>query len=118
LQIWLLPARRGLPPSYEQKSFSEDELRGRWRCVASPDGAEGSVTIHTNASVHAGRFDQGESATFALSPERFAWVHVARGTVLVQDHELRAGDAMALAEEREVRVQGKDGGEVLLFDLA
>lgn len=118
LQIWLLPARRGLPPSYEQKSFSEEELQGCFRRVASPDGAEGSVTIHTDASLYVGRFDHGESATFDLSPERFAWVHVARGVVEVQGHQLTAGDALALAEEREVRVQGGEGGEVLLFDLA
>lgn len=118
LQIWLLPVRRGIAPSYEQKSFSEEELRGRFRRVASPDGAEGSVTIHTDASLHVGRFDRGESVTFDLSPERFAWVHVARGRVEVQGHQLVAGDALALAEEREVRVQGGEGGEVLLFDLA
>lgn len=118
LQIWLLPQQRGIAPSYEQKSFSEADLRGRFRLVASPDGADGSVTIHTAASLYAGRFDGGESATFALAPERFAWIHVARGKVDVQGHELVAGDAAAFAEESEVRLQGIDGGEALLFDLA
>src|SRR5690606_35446964 len=84
LQIWLLPARRGIAPGYEQKSFSEGDLQGRFRRVASPDGVDGSVTIHTDASLFAGRFEQGEGATFALAPGRFAWVHVARGAVDVQ----------------------------------
>lgn len=118
LQIWLLPQQRGIAPSYEQKSFSEADLRGRFRLVASPDGADGSVTIHTAASLYAGRFDGGESATFALAPERFAWIHVARGKVDVQGHELVAGDAVAFAEEPEVRLRGIEGGEALLFDLA
>ncbi len=117
LQIWLLPAERGLQPSYEQKTFSEAEKRGRLRLVASPDGRDGSVTIHTDATLHAGLFEAGESARLELASGRHAWVHVARGHVRVGGRELGPGDAAAISSEPAVEIEGIDGGEVLVFDL-
>jgi redox-sensitive bicupin YhaK (pirin superfamily) len=119
LQIWLLPKERGIKPSYEQKAFSDAEKRGRLRVVASPDGRDGSVTIHTNGVVYAGLFDAGESQSFTLDGAHGAWVHVARGKVRVNGRDLEAGDAVSLEGEATVRVEGVDGGkgEVLLFDL-
>ena len=118
LQIWLVPSRRGIEPSYEQKAFPDAEKRGRFRVVASPDGRDGSLTIHADAVVYAGLFDGGESAQLPLRHGRHAWVHVARGAVRVNGRELKAGDGAALSDEGAVRVEGVDGGEVLVFDLA
>ncbi len=117
LQIWLIPSQRGIAPSYEQKTFDESEKRGRLRVVASPDGRDGSVGIHTDATLYAGLFDAGESAEVTLAPGRHAWVHVARGSVRVNGQELRAGDGAALSDEAKVSVEGTTGGEVLVFDL-
>lgn len=118
LQIWLIPDQVGIKPSYEQKAFAHDDLRDRFRLVASPDGRDGSVTIHTNASLYAGAFEDQRSAEFAIPAERHAWLQATRGRVRVNGRELKAGDGAALSEETAVRVEGVDGGEVLLFDLA
>jgi redox-sensitive bicupin YhaK (pirin superfamily) len=118
LQIWLLPAERGIAPSYEQKTFGPEEKRGRLRVVASSDGRDGSVTIHGDAVLHAGLFRTGEAAELPLAAGRHAWVQVARGKVRVNGRELEAGDGAALSEEASVRVEGIDDGEVLVFDLA
>lgn len=117
LQIWLLPGQRGLSPSYEQKTFTDEAKRGRLRLVVSPDGRDGSVSIHTDAAIFAGTFDAGESASLELGPGRHAWVQVARGGVRVNGHELVEGDGAAISDERSVRVEGTGGGEVLVFDL-
>ena len=118
LQIWLVPAERGITPSYEQKSFPDAEKRGKLRVVASPDGRDGSVTIHTDAILYAGLFDAGESAKLALAKDRHAWIHVARGKVRVNGRDLAAGDGAVISDETTVHVEGVDGGEVLVFDLA
>jgi len=118
LQIWLLPGQRGIQPSYQQKTFSDQEKDGRFRLVASPDGRDGSLTIHTDASVHAGRFDRGQRAELALAAGRHGWIQVARGAVRVNGHELRAGDGAALSDERLIRVEGIEDAEVLAFDLS
>ncbi len=121
LQIWLLPTKEGLPPSYEQKSFSEADKRGKLRQVASPDGADGSVVIHTDARLYAGLFQRGERAELALAKGRHSWVHVARGQVKVGEHVLGEGDGLKISDEASVVVEGVDAGadgEVLVFDLA
>lgn len=115
LQIWILPERRGLTPEYEQKSFPAEERTGRLRVVVSPDGRDGSLTIHQDASIYTTTLDDGQSVSHALAPGRGAWVHVARGSVSVNGLPLETGDGAAIEEEREITLSGR--GEVLLFDL-
>lgn len=118
LQIWLVPEEKGIAPSYEQKSFPRDERQGRLRLVASPDGQDGSVTVHTRARMYAGVFDAGEKGKLELGSDRHAWVHVARGRARVNGKELAAGDGAAISGEPAVQVEGIEGAEVLVFDLA
>lgn len=118
LQIWILPRHRGIEPGYEQKHFDAESKRGRLRLIASPDGAEGSVTIHADASLSAGLFDGDEAAERALTPGRIAYVHVARGAIDVNGQRLAAGDAMTLRDEPRLLLSNGDGAEVLVFDLA
>jgi redox-sensitive bicupin YhaK (pirin superfamily) len=117
LQIWILPDHRGHKPGYEQKAFSEAERRGRLRLVASPDGRDGSVTLHQDACLYVGLLDDGQHATLPIAPGRHAWVHVARGAATVNGKRLGEGDGAALSDERAVTIDG-NGGEVLVFDLA
>ncbi|HMJ12310.1 MAG TPA: pirin family protein, partial [Polyangiaceae bacterium] len=118
LQIWLLPSERGIEPSYEQKHFSAQEKQGKLRLVASPNGDDGSVTIHTDARLYAGAFGSGERAQYELARGRHAWVQVACGRVNVNGEELSAGDGAAVSDVGAVQLEGVDGAEVLLFDLA
>ena len=118
LQIWLLPNEQGIKPSYEQKAFTDAEKRGRLRVVASPDGRDGSVTIHADAALYSGLLDEGERADLHFGRDRHAWVQVARGKVRVNGRDLKAGDGAALSNEERVHVEGLDEGEILVFDLA
>ncbi len=117
LQIWIEPDRRGIPPSYEEKHFPAAAKRGRLRLIASPDGRDGSVLIHQQATVHAGLFDGDERAVLAVDEGRRAYVHVARGTVQVNNRMLAAGDALKLTGEREVSIENGKEAEVLVFVL-
>ena len=117
LQIWLMPAERGIAPGYEQKTFTAADKQGRLRLVASPDGRDGSITVHTDADLYAGLFAAGEQATHTLESGRHAWVQVVRGTVRVNGKELKAGDGASLSGEPSVQVEGVDSAEVLVFDL-
>ena len=117
LQIWIIPSKTGVPPSYEQKTFPDAEKRGRLRLVVSPDGADGSVTIHQDARMYAGLFDGDESATHALAPGRLGYVHLARGAATVNGHALQAGDALLLADEPAITIGRGQGAELLVFDL-
>jgi len=117
LQIWIEPDRRGVQPGYEEKTFDPDSKRGRLRLVASPDGRDGSVTIHQDAFLYAGLFDAGEAAEFTLAAGRRAYAHVIRGEVEVNGQPLGPGDALKVTGEQAVRLAKGRGAEVLLFDL-
>lgn len=117
LQIWLFPDRQGIAPSYEQKAFAEEEKRGRLRVIASPDGRDGSVTIHQDALLHAGLFDGGQAASLPLAPGRLGYVHLVRGQLQVNGQALQAGDALMLEGEPDVRLGQGANAEVLVFDL-
>ena len=117
LQIWIEPNERGIDAGYEQRHFSADEKRGRLRLVASPDGRDGSVTIHADASIYSGLFDGAERSVRALDPTRKAYVHLVRGRAEINGRELRAGDALGLEHETELTIGNADAAEILVFDL-
>jgi quercetin 2,3-dioxygenase len=117
LQIWILPERTGLPPSYEQRAFPAEEKQGKLRLVVSRDGREGSVTIHQEVNLYASVLAPGESIPHRLPLGRHVWVQVARGAITLNDTALSAGDGAAVSEETRLTVTATDQAEVLLFDL-
>lgn len=117
LQIWILPARKGDVPSYEEKAFSDADKRGQLRLVASSDGENDSVTIHQDVKLYAGLFDGAESATMPITIGRKLYVHLARGTAEINGLVLQAGDAVMLTQETQLTIQHGEQAEVLVFDL-
>jgi len=108
---------RGVKPGYEEKRFSDEEKRGKLRLVASPDGRDGSVSIHQDASLYAALVDADEAVEFTQRPGRKTYVHIVRGSARVNGQALEAGDALGLSGEERVRIDGGRDAEVLLFDL-
>ena len=117
LQIWLLPAKNGVAPSYEQKAFSADEKRGKLCLIASPDGADGSVTIGQDVRLYAALLDGAEQVTHTLSTGRAAYLQVARGKLSLNDQALQQGDGVRVSAETELKLHDATQAEVLLFDL-
>jgi quercetin 2,3-dioxygenase len=117
LQIWIEPARRGIAPGYEQKAFADADKRGRLRLVASPDGAEDSLTIHQDARLYATVLAPGQAVEHRPARGRHAWVQVTRGTLMVNGEPLAHGDGAAISDEATVSLVGETDAEALLFDL-
>ncbi|MEW5850763.1 MAG: pirin family protein [Myxococcota bacterium] len=117
LQIWILPERAGIPPSYEQKRFDDATLRSGLTLVASPDGRGGSLKVHQDVELHVAKPAQGQSMSHALRPGRHAWVHVARGDVSLNGTRLRTGDGAAVSNEERLELRAEGDSEVLVFDL-
>jgi hypothetical protein len=115
LQIWIVPDRKNLKPAYEQLTFPDKDLRGKFHLVAGP---EAPVSIHQDANLYIARLNEGEQAKHSLKAGRSAWMQVSHGTVTVNGTKLKAGDGAAISEESEVRVEATKPSEVLLFDLA
>ncbi|MGL5805523.1 MAG: pirin family protein [Xenococcaceae cyanobacterium] len=126
LQIWILPDRQGIEPSYEQVAFPLKERLGKLRLIASPDGRDGAVTIHQNVELYTAVLEPGNEVSYVLKPDRHAWLQVTKGEVTVNSHNLKAGDGVAIcrrqcyaiALEKELTAIANTEAEILLFDLA
>lgn len=117
LQIWIVPEKKGIAPSYEQKRFDDAEKRGRLRLVGSRDGRDGSITIHQDVDFYATLLGKGEAAAHDLATGRGAWVQVARGSVTLNGEPLEEGDGVAVTMSGSLRLEGIEDAEVLLFDM-
>jgi redox-sensitive bicupin YhaK (pirin superfamily) len=117
-QVWLVPDEKGVTPSYEQRSFHEEEKVGKLRLVASPDGADGSLTIHQDARLYLAVLAPGQVVSHSIENGRAGWLQVLRGTVEAFGSNLSAGDGVAITDESGVVVRAGSSSEVLLFDLA
>jgi quercetin 2,3-dioxygenase len=118
LQIWITPDGQGHKPGYEQKTFPTAEKQGKLRLIASPDGKDGSVTIHQDAKLYVSLLAPGEEVKHALTPGRYAWLQVAKGSVELNGKKLTQGDGAAITDEPNLTVKALENAEVLLFDLA
>ena len=118
LQIWIMPGQHSIEPSYEQKSFPDEEKHNRLRLIASPDGAEGSVTIHQDARLYVSLLQAGKSVSHTMQDGRGAWLQVARGGLKLNGQSLAAGDGAAVEKETILKLEATEDAEILLFDLA
>ena len=116
LQIWIMPAQRGIPPSYEQRRFEDADRRNVLRLVAGPDARDGAVKLNQDVEIYSTLLDDGASVTHDFRPDRYGWVQVARGDIDLNGQKLSAGDGAAISGEESVTIRGT-GAEVLLFDL-
>jgi len=117
LQIWIMPAQNGLPPSYEQRALPE-ATRGGLALVGAPDARDGAVTVHQDVGVYAGRIESGGEVTHTLQPGRYAWVQLARGAGTVNGQRVNAGDGVAISDVPKLTFLADQPSELLLFDLA
>ena len=117
LQIWIEPDAQGIPPEYEQKRFEDADKRGKLLPIATPDGSNGSMTLHQNAGIYATLLAPGESVIHALAPGHRAYVHVASGDVTLNGVPLGTGDGARIENETELELAARGDSEVLLFDL-
>jgi redox-sensitive bicupin YhaK (pirin superfamily) len=117
LQIWIQPARAGIAPEYEQKTFPVSERRGRLRLIAAPDGRDGAVTIHQDAAVYATTLARDEVVGHAPAAGRLGWLQVARGALLLNGERLAQGDGAAIENEHALTIEALENAEALLFDL-
>ena len=117
LQIWILPDRTGVKPGYEQKHFPAGETRGRLRLAASPDGRDGSITIHQDASMYLADLEVGETVSHPVRPGRRVWAQVAQGAVTLDGQTLEEGDGAAVTDGTTVTLRGQEWSRIVLFDL-
>lgn len=117
LQIWIIPERQGLEPSYDEKTFSDDRKRDQLRLIASRDGRGESVLVHQDVDLYASLLSNGKSLALEPRPGRKYWLQMARGTAKVRGQQLNPGDGGAMTDESRIEIEAISDSEFLLFDM-
>ncbi len=117
-QIWLLPNRKGIEPSYEQKQFPNNERVNQLQLVASPDAEEGALLIHQDARIFLSQLDAQKEVIHELKTDRHAWLQILRGSVSLNGHDLNESDGGAVSNEATLKIQATSDAEIMLFDLS
>ena len=115
LQIWLRPNRLGVEPEYSQQHFPAAEKRGRLKLIVSPDGSNGSIATYQDSLVYASIVGQDDEVAYEPAADRQLYLHVARGTVTVNEEQLQRGDS--IVTDRNLKITSVSEGEFLLFDM-
>jgi redox-sensitive bicupin YhaK (pirin superfamily) len=117
LQIWIIPNKKGIKPSYEQQKFALEKKSGTLQLIASPSGEKESVTVHQDVKLYAGILEPNDRISYSLAPKRHVWIQVTRGAIEVNGVTLNTSDGAAISEENELNLVAKEKAEILLFDL-
>ncbi|NEO85956.1 MAG: pirin family protein [Spirulina sp. SIO3F2] len=119
LQIWIIPERRGLPPSYEQIHFDRATDHNQLRLVGSCDGRDGSVVIHQDVNLYAASLTADAHLNHGIDPNRQVWLQLAKGALVLNGQALQAGDGIAIVGPENLElISAAADTELLLFDLA
>lgn len=117
-QIWLLPEKDGIEPSYEQKYFAPGEKQNKLRVIASRDAREGSIKIYQDVAVYSSLLANGEELKHELAENRYGWLQVVKGKLDLNGETLSASDGAAISNETRLKIKSLDDEtEFLLFDL-
>lgn len=117
LQIWIMPEKNRLTPSYEQRSYTDEQMQNKFCLIASHDARENSVKIHQAVDLYTTKLDAGKTLQHQFKNHHYGWVQVARGKIILNNLELQAGDGAAISGEDKIEISAQEKSEVLLFDL-
>lgn len=118
LQIWIEPATNGTPASYEQIKFEPEEKQSRWKLLAAPEAGPGVSRINQDAKVMVSELRADEQLSYRLAPNRYGWLQVVRGGILINGEALGTGDAAAIEKIETLDLKAQTDSEILFFDLA
>ena len=116
LQIWLVPSRKGFPPSYAQQSFANSPAN-TLTLVCSPDGGNKSIKINQDVHLYIGKIAAKGTVNHSLGDQRHAWIQLIEGDLELNGEKLLTGDGAAADDETELKLASKKGAHFLLFDL-
>ncbi len=117
LQIWIMPEKNGIAPSYEQKAYPDAEKTGQWRLVGSNDGRDGSVIIHQDVALYSTLLPAGKTVDHATTKDRLIWIQAVKGEFELGGETLAAGDGAAISDKELISITAAKDSEILLFDM-
>ena len=118
IQMWIMPSRRGLAPSIEQKQYSADDRHNRLLRILRPefsDDGEG-VTVHRDVSMYVSRLDAGRGVEHAFGDGRRGYFYLIEGAGTLNGERIGTGDAAKVLGAGALEFRADSVSELLLVD--
>jgi redox-sensitive bicupin YhaK (pirin superfamily) len=117
-QIWILPDKRNVEPSYNQKNFTEAQKLNNLKLIVSNDGRNDSIGINQNINIYASVVEKDKEINYEIPDNRHVWIQVAEGDLILNgEHKLNSGDGVAISDIKELNIKANNKSEFLIFDL-
>ena len=118
LQLWILPARTGLPPRYDEKDFTPNlPVNGVLTLVSSEESAS-TLRINQDARLSLARIQSGNDTEYGVhGTDRGLYAFVIEGAVRIEQEELHTRDAIGVTEPETVSIAADADSEILLIDV-
>lgn len=117
LQMWVLPERVGLTPSYEQKQFTTEERTGKLLPIASGHNLPGTVRVHQDVTFYVSRLGPNNLITHEVGAARKAFVYVIEGRIKINGEVFSAGDQARITQTAQLEIRAEAQSEIILIDL-
>lgn len=115
-QIWLMPAKNNIKPTYQQIRYDQAAL-GDLVLLASQDSRNGAVFINQDVDLYRAEMQVGQEVKFDIRPGRGVWIQLVKGELDVNGESMQTGDGLAIEDEPGLVMTTDSHAEFLLFDL-
>ena len=118
IQMWIMPAQRGLPPSVEQRVHTAGDRHNRLLRILRPDGVEGDtgVTVHQDVSMFVARLDPGVAVEHTFGEGRGGYFYLIEGEIELNGERLTTGDAAKVLGGGLLRISAHSTSELIFVD--
>lgn len=118
VQIWIYPDQYSLEPDYEQKTFSKEDKLNKFCLICSKNGLNNSIHINQDVNLYSSILTSGSNLTLDEDSNRYIWVQVLRGNLLINELRINQGDGTRIEDENKLEISAEEETEFLLFDLS
>jgi quercetin 2,3-dioxygenase len=118
LQLWFMPEKKGLEPSYEMTRFDTDQLAGRLLPVVAPQGSEQVAAIHQDMTIYLSKLEGSQKISFSQPVGRRVLVFVIEGQLTInEDTALQKRDSARITDVPQLELAAEGSAFFVLIDL-
>ncbi len=116
-QIWIYPDKKGLAPSYDQKSFLPEQLHNTLLLLAAEKRGDNTVSLNSDGLIYRGRFETGHSVSYGIEDGRVLFAYVIDGEIEIDGTVFQKEDQVRVRMENAIHIKSLQDADILLVDV-
>ncbi len=117
-QIWILPEKINIKPSYEQKKFNEKESINKFQLLVSPNGQNNSIIINQNSYFSIANLKENYEIKYEkYKKENIIYTIVIEGKIDILNETLNKRDAFGITNLDNIKIKAKTNCKILIIEI-